>query len=251
MRSSPVLLKRKSVNAKKLSGCITSSIPKWYTASLQLRGVFDCRTMKYSEAFNPHPPNKAIQADKEINDFSWKASLAVAGLAVVFVAMSQEDDQSDNLSWRAVDEDVEDDHPPSDYEFTYRRSCVQLGAKESGKVGTLAITYYLVTTVLAVITGLVLVLSIHPGDPKLKNHFGEGTVKKKVNTIDAMFDLMRNAFPDNIVVAAFKQAGTKYATFRPKIMKTNTSSYRELFNNGTFDYVKATVQYIDGINALG
>ncbi|ETN68675.1 hypothetical protein NECAME_05520 [Necator americanus] len=93
----------------------------------------------------------------------------------------------------------------------------QLDAKQSGKMGSLAITYYVLTTVIAVIktitakkkcelearqiehssvklkqyTGIILVLTIHPGDPSIKQDLGEGTEGKKVSTLDTLLDLLR------------------------------------------------------------
>ncbi|KIH51779.1 hypothetical protein ANCDUO_18128, partial [Ancylostoma duodenale] len=126
----------------------------------------------------------------------------------------------------------------------------QLDAKQSGKMGSLAITYYVLTTVIAVITGIILVLTIHPGDPSIKQDLGEGTEGKKVSTLDTLLDLLRNMFPENIVAATFQQAQTKYITVRPKILKVNDTLHLEMLNNGTLDYVKAALEYNDGINVL-
>ncbi|VDL62388.1 unnamed protein product, partial [Nippostrongylus brasiliensis] len=106
----------------------------------------------------------------------------------------------------------------------------QLDAKQSGKMGSLAITYYVLTTAIAVVTGIVLVLTIHPGDPSIKQDLGEGTEGKTVSTLDTMLDLLRNMFPENIVAATFQQAQTKYVTVRPKILKVNDSIHLELLN---------------------
>lgn len=42
-------------------------------------------------------------------------------------------------------------------------------------MGSYAIAYYFATTVIAVITGIILVLSIHPGDPTIKEDLGTGS----------------------------------------------------------------------------
>uniref|UniRef100_A0A914S101 Amino acid transporter n=1 Tax=Parascaris equorum TaxID=6256 RepID=A0A914S101_PAREQ len=67
----------------------------------------------------------------------------------------------------------------------------QLDAKQSGRMGSLAILYYIVTTIIAVVTGIFLVLTIHPGDPTIKQDLGEGTEGKTVSTIDTFLDLIR------------------------------------------------------------
>lgn len=58
-------------------------------------------------------------------------------------------------------------------------------------MGARALTYYIFTTVLAAIVGIVLVLIIHPGDPSIKEEVGTGTEEKKVSTLDAFLDLIR------------------------------------------------------------
>lgn len=127
----------------------------------------------------------------------------------------------------------------------------QLDAKSSGRMGSYAIAYYFATTVIAVITGIILVLSIHPGDPTIKEDLGTGTDAKNVSTIDTFLDLLRNTFPENIVQATFQQVQTKYVRVRPKILKRNDTDYLEAVANGTYDYFKPSVEYTEGMNVLG
>lgn len=57
-----------------------------------------------------------------------------------------------------------------------------------------AIVYYMVTTVSAVILGIILVISIQPGvgnDPDIKPK----ERSQNVSTIDTLMDLLRNMFP--------------------------------------------------------
>ena len=126
-----------------------------------------------------------------------------------------------------------------------------LDAKSSGRMGSLAIAYYVFTTVLAVITGIFLVLTIHPGDPTIKKDLGTGMGGKNVSTIDTFLDLIRNMFPENIVQATFQQVQTKYVTIRPKIVKKNDTAYMAALANGTYDYMKPSVEYVAGMNVLG
>ena len=51
-----------------------------------------------------------------------------------------------------------------------------LNAKMSGMVAFRTILYFLVTSLLAACVGLVLVISIHPGDNSLKTELGEGEI---------------------------------------------------------------------------
>ena len=66
-----------------------------------------------------------------------------------------------------------------------------LDARASGKMGLRAVVYYLATTFLAVIIGIVLTVSIQPGkrggDP---DDLGEGE-ERIVNTADTFLDLLR------------------------------------------------------------
>ncbi|XP_067408279.1 excitatory amino acid transporter 2-like [Emydura macquarii macquarii] len=83
-----------------------------------------------------------------------------------------------------------------------------LDAKSSGHMGTRAMVYYLATTVLAAILGVILVLSIHPGNPKLKTATGPVAQGQAVSSLDAFLDLIRNLFPENLVQACFQQVQT-------------------------------------------
>ena len=76
----------------------------------------------------------------------------------------------------------------------------------SGKVGLRAIVYYIVTTIMAVILGIVLVVSIKPGGGGEVADTGE---KKNVTTADTMMDLLRNCFPPNILQATLQQYKTE------------------------------------------
>jgi solute carrier family 1 (high affinity glutamate transporter) protein 2 len=127
----------------------------------------------------------------------------------------------------------------------------QLDAKQSGRMGSLAILYYLATTIVAVITGIILVLSIHPGDPTIKQDLGMGTEGKQVSTVDTFLDLIRNMFPENLVQATFQQVQTKYVTVRPNILKRNDSATMAAIERGALDVLVPTVEYQAGINVLG
>lgn len=82
-----------------------------------------------------------------------------------------------------------------------------LDAKSSGRLGTRAMVYYMTTTVIAAVLGVVLVLLIHPGNPKLKANLGQGRKNDDVSSVDAFLDLVRNLFPENLVQACFQQVG--------------------------------------------
>lgn len=82
-----------------------------------------------------------------------------------------------------------------------------MDAKSSGRLGTRAMVYYMSTTVIAAILGVILVLVIHPGNPKMRAGLGQGKKNGDVSSVDAFFDLIRNLFPENLVQACFQQVG--------------------------------------------
>lgn len=66
--------------------------------------------------------------------------------------------------------------------------------RSSGRMGYRALTYYTVTTLLAAIVGIAVVLAIHPGDPLIKNSVSTTSAfsdASKVSTLDALLDIGR------------------------------------------------------------
>lgn len=80
------------------------------------------------------------------------------------------------------------------------------------------------TTVIAAVLGVVLVLLIHPGNPKLRANLGQGKKNDEVSSMDALFDLIRNLFPENLVQACFQQVGVSLTIGRV----THASRFSEL-----------------------
>ncbi|CAB1452213.1 unnamed protein product [Pleuronectes platessa] len=84
-----------------------------------------------------------------------------------------------------------------------------LDARSSGRMGSRAMVYYMSTTVIAAILGVILVLGIHPGNPKLRGATSKSAPKnQEVNSLDAFLDLLRNLFPENLVQASIQQVQT-------------------------------------------
>ncbi|XP_069565179.1 solute carrier family 1 member 9 [Brachyistius frenatus] len=84
-----------------------------------------------------------------------------------------------------------------------------LDARSSGRMGSRAMVYYMSTTVIAAILGVILVLGIHPGNPKLRGGTTNSAPKnQEVSSLDAFLDLLRNLFPENLVQACFQQVQT-------------------------------------------
>ncbi|CAL4113518.1 unnamed protein product, partial [Meganyctiphanes norvegica] len=89
----------------------------------------------------------------------------------------------------------------------------------SKKIGLRAVSYYIATTVIAVIMGIVLVTSIHPGTGSEKGSLKMGG-KSEVYTPDILMDLPRNIFPSNIIQAAFE---TYKTSMIPPDMEVNST----------------------------
>ena len=79
----------------------------------------------------------------------------------------------------------------------------------SKKVGLRSVSYYMTTTVLAVILGITLVVTIRPGvGDSDTGHLQDAGSKRNVTPQDSLMDLVRNCFPPNIVQAALQQYQT-------------------------------------------
>ncbi|KAL0115266.1 hypothetical protein PUN28_010672 [Cardiocondyla obscurior] len=121
----------------------------------------------------------------------------------------------------------------------------QLDVRRSGRIGFRALTYYSITTILAAIVGIAMVLMIHPGNPQIKSTVA-AVVKAeetKVSTIDAILDIIRNMLPENLVQACFQQVQTSYV--KKKVVVISGSV------NQTEFVLEPTLVYKDGTNVMG
>lgn len=131
--------------------------------------------------------------------------------------------------------------------------------------------YYMSTTVIAAVLGVILVLLIHPGNPKLKANLGQGKKNDEVSSVDAFFDLIRNLFPENLVQACFQQvcvslslcsllkfvwvlSASRYFLLTVSQVQTVTSKVQVPTNNTRAPpqfTVKRSLQFKGGMNVLG
>uniref|UniRef100_A0A8C6TKK6 Amino acid transporter n=1 Tax=Neogobius melanostomus TaxID=47308 RepID=A0A8C6TKK6_9GOBI len=100
-----------------------------------------------------------------------------------------------------------------------------LDARSSGRMGTRAMVYYMTTTVIAAVLGVILVIGIHPGNPKLRGGGSSSsgpppTKNQEVSSLDAFLDLIRNLFPENLVQACIQQV--------PHVLHTCSTSVSHL-----------------------
>jgi len=121
-----------------------------------------------------------------------------------------------------------------------------LSTKVAGKVGMRAVAYYLTTTVIAVVLGITLVMTIKPGDGK-EGDQGDAGEKRNVTTPDTMMDLLRNCIPDNVVGATIQQARTELE-WPDKTMTSKTGALIDPADKHTW---KFGVKKVSNTNILG
>ncbi|XP_050726351.1 excitatory amino acid transporter-like isoform X3 [Eriocheir sinensis] len=141
----------------------------------------------------------------------------------------------------------------------------QLDATASGQMGYRALAYYFGTTVCAAVTGILCVVLIHPGSPTLLKHStGEQPAilsgGNKITTLDAFLDIVRNMFPDNLVMASFSSTKTVYKEIQiaPRLNDSlENDTMRSLLNDTTFNDTATQTKYersltsSEGTNVMG
>lgn len=133
-----------------------------------------------------------------------------------------------------------------------------LDSNVSGKIGLRAVVYYFCTTVIAVILGIVLVVSIQPGVTQKVDEIDRTGSSPDVSTVDAMLDLIRNMFPENLIQACFQQYKTMREEVKPPSepgvniteASVTPAMTTAIPKNETKEY-KVIGMYSDGINVLG
>ncbi|KAM3876412.1 solute carrier family 1 member 7b [Diretmus argenteus] len=99
-----------------------------------------------------------------------------------------------------------------------------LDAKCSSRLGLITVSYYLWTTFVAVVVGIIMVSIIHPGGAAQKED-SEDSGKPIMSSADALLDLIRNMFPSNLVQATFQQYRTSTeVTVKPKPTQSQSES---------------------------
>uniref|UniRef100_A0A8C4TE30 Amino acid transporter n=1 Tax=Erpetoichthys calabaricus TaxID=27687 RepID=A0A8C4TE30_ERPCA len=138
-----------------------------------------------------------------------------------------------------------------------------LDAKSSGRMGSRAMVYYMSTTVIAAILGVILVLSFHPGNPKLKRQVSMASKNQEVSSVDAFLDLIRNLFPENLVQACFQQIQTvtKNVPANSRLPEERSTNFTHVMlpNGSSVQQPKSevptitqkTLEFKGGMNVLG
>lgn len=134
-----------------------------------------------------------------------------------------------------------------------------LDMRSSGRIGGLSMAYYLVTTLLAVFLGIILAVSIRPGE--------RGTSKEDIATVssesssrisvteDKILDLIRNGFPDNLVTSTFEQTETVYTELKGCNVSSNSTECLKADQmtrgNDTIFFAFSVTTRKGGMNILG
>jgi len=114
-----------------------------------------------------------------------------------------------------------------------------LDAAVSGRIGARAVTYYLSTTALAAILGLMLVSAIQPGKGMIQPSKDEVKEQQPVRPMDSFLDIIRNMFPSNIIKACVQQDKTKIVVKRELLNAYNeTIDFSKLDANQTAQILK-------------
>nr|XP_020655292.1 excitatory amino acid transporter 5 [Pogona vitticeps] len=116
-----------------------------------------------------------------------------------------------------------------------------LDAKTSSRLGIITVTYYLWTTFVAVVVGIIMVSIIHPGGLAQKENTEESG-KPIMSSADALLDLIRNMFPANLVEATFKQYRTKSIPIVKADKSASESSTRRIIIYGIQDENGSSIQ---------
>ncbi|KAK6187713.1 hypothetical protein SNE40_005677 [Patella caerulea] len=145
-----------------------------------------------------------------------------------------------------------------------------LDANSSGRMGLYAVVYYFATTFMAIILGIILVVSIHPGTFTIMDNETDLVDEAPVSSLDAFLDLIRNIFPNNIMQSCFQHTKTVYKkkylknddndndnstdltniTTTVSTLSTTASVNITNMTEATFRWVR-TFPPVDGINVLG
>ncbi|KAM6298219.1 neutral amino acid transporter A [Aegotheles albertisi] len=119
-----------------------------------------------------------------------------------------------------------------------------LDTRSLGRLGGIALAYFLGTTLLASGLAVALGFIVRPGaGASALNAPGlglPGAVPASKETVDSFLDLVRNLFPANLVAAAFQTYATEY-----KMVLRNTTS-----GNVTWEKIPVGTE-IEGMNILG
>uniref|UniRef100_A0A8D2PTX0 Amino acid transporter n=1 Tax=Zosterops lateralis melanops TaxID=1220523 RepID=A0A8D2PTX0_ZOSLA len=123
-----------------------------------------------------------------------------------------------------------------------------LDSKASGKMGVRAVVYYMSTTIIAVLIGIIIVVIIHPGKGTKENMHREGKIVQ-VTAADAFLDLIRYGY-NTAHFLKFKVAIPSNDTSTVTSIISNVSEAMEALTRMKEEIVPVPGS-VNGVNALG
>ncbi|XP_042885881.1 excitatory amino acid transporter-like isoform X3 [Penaeus japonicus] len=126
-----------------------------------------------------------------------------------------------------------------------------LNAKMNGRIVVKTVLYFMATSLLNAILGVLLAIAIHPGSPLAKEALTSELTSvagpsSTVNILDGFLDLGRNIFPENLFQASFQQVHTVY--------NEQSVVHHNMTGTGEAEQITElvrTVKYRAGTNTLG
>ncbi|XP_054459806.1 excitatory amino acid transporter 3-like [Anoplopoma fimbria] len=119
-----------------------------------------------------------------------------------------------------------------------------LRVETSRKVAVRSAAYFFSTTLFSVTSGLILVLVIKPGVAYAERK-EDNEDEESFSTVDALFDLVRNIVPQNLIEACFRQHKTERMEFK---IEEDEQGYSAETNATE---VRLVGQDVEGANTLG
>ncbi|ODM94778.1 Excitatory amino acid transporter 2 [Orchesella cincta] len=123
-----------------------------------------------------------------------------------------------------------------------------LDAKLNGKIALRTLFYFITTSFLNAILGVILVQLVHPGDPSIRGQMKSSTqfMDDRRNTLmDNFLDLGRNIIPSNVFTALFQQTQTVYEPVGKSVIDEGN------LTNATEPEFVRTIVLREGTNTLG
>ncbi|XP_018533389.1 excitatory amino acid transporter 1 isoform X1 [Lates calcarifer] len=125
-------------------------------------------------------------------------------------------------------------------------------SKVYGRIGLRAFSYYMVTTLIAVFTGIALAVIIQPGNSSRNTSVSSSGKVEAVQSVDAFLDLIRNMVPSNLVEACLRKFKTVYFRSAPIGNHLGVINITEASKNRTsIDDRVPMPGSSDGVNILG
>uniref|UniRef100_A0A4W6EEK5 Amino acid transporter n=1 Tax=Lates calcarifer TaxID=8187 RepID=A0A4W6EEK5_LATCA len=121
-------------------------------------------------------------------------------------------------------------------------------SKVYGRIGLRAFSYYMVTTLIAVFTGIALAVIIQPGNSSRNTSVSSSGKVEAVQSVDAFLDLIRNMVPSNLVEACLRKVRSAKAMVCFYIY---TATYLHLPSFNIWLYSIPMPGSSDGVNILG